>query len=199
MLLLTLCAFSQNINENPAGTFSMGTRNTLSLFNEDNVLGKGIGGQFRIQFSRRMNSEWYFDYINSKDAPYTNKNDYHIGWSVMLYPKNNYSFDRLLQPYFIAGHCFDLSKVSEIDNKANSASRLSMATQAGLGTHINITDKLDCSITSQYMLHLGKEIHTSAEGGQVLIEKHDHSHLDGHLLFSLSFNYKFFKLWNPRE
>lgn len=191
LLLLSVCLSAQN----NAGTFSLGTRNTISMFNEDDAVGKGIGGQFRIQFSDRLNSEWYFDYITSK-TDQTFRNDYHIGWSVMLYTRNNYAFDHLFQPYLIAGHCFDLSKVSEQNNKTNSAKRLSMATQAGLGTHINITPKLDCSLSGQYMLHFGKDIETEIDGGQVIIAKTDHSHADGHLLLTVSFNYKFFRLWN---
>lgn len=190
LLLLSVCLYSQ------PGTFSFGTRNTLSMFNEDEAIGKGIGGQFRIQFSNRLNSEWYFDYITSKNETYTFRSDYHIGWSVLLYPKNNNQFDRLLQPYLIAGHCFDYSKVSEQSSKSNFTDRLSMATQAGLGTHINITSKLDCSLSGQYMLHFGKDIHTHIVEGKVIIDKHDFSQADGHLLFTLSFNYKFFKLWN---
>lgn len=199
-LFISVCTLAQETvsDDNPSGTFSLGTRNTISMFNEDDAIGKGIGGQFRIQLSKRMNSEWYFDYITSKNEPYTNRNDYHIGWSVMLYPKNNYSFDRLLQPYLIAGHCFDYSKITELGNKSNAADRLSMATQAGVGTHINITRKLDCSISSQYMLHFGKDIETAVNGDDVIIEKQDHSHADGHLLISLSFNYKFFKLWGNK-
>ena len=179
----------------PAGTFSLGTRNTVSMFNDDDAIGKGIGGQFRIQLSKRINTEWYFDYITSKNGSYTYRNDYHIGWSVMLYTKNNYAFDHLLQPYLIAGHCFDYSKVTEQNVKSNFGDRLSMATQAGIGTHINITQKLDCSLSGQYMLHFGKDIQTTINGNEVIIEKKNFSTPDGHLLFSLSFNYKFFHLW----
>jgi hypothetical protein len=178
-----------------AGTFSLGTRNTVSMFNDDAAIGKGIGGQFRIRFSNRVNTEWYFDYITSKNGSYTYRNDYHIGWSVMLYSKNNYASDRLLQPYLIAGHCFDYSKVTEQNVKSNFADRLSMATQAGIGTHINITPKLDCSFSGQYMIHFGKDIATSVKGDEVIIEKKNFSTPDGHLLFTISFNYKFFHLW----
>jgi hypothetical protein len=182
--------------QNISGTFSLGTRNTISMFNDDDAIGKGIGGQFRIQLGKRINTEWYFDYITSKNGSLTYRNDYHIGWSIMLYPKNNYQFDRLLQPYLIAGHCFDYSKVTEQNNKSNSANRLSMATQTGLGTHINITRKLDCSLSGQYMLHFGKDIETIIDGDVVIIEKKKFSKPDGHLLYTLSFNYKFFRLWN---
>lgn len=195
-LLIAPLFIAAQENENPAGTFSLGTRNTISMFNDDDAIGKGIGGQFRIQFSKRLNTEWYLDYITSKNRSYTVRNDYHIGWSVMLYPKNNYAFDRLLQPYLIAGHCFDYSKVTAQQDKSNSANRLSMATQAGLGTHININSKLDCSLSGQYMLHFGKDIETTITGDEVVIEKKNFSQPDGHLLFTLSFNYKFFHLWN---
>jgi hypothetical protein len=178
-----------------AGTFSLGTRNTFSMFNDDPGIGMGIGGQFRLQFSKRINTEWFFDYIPSKNQLYTNRNDYHFGWSILYYPGKAVDFSHLLQPYIVAGHCFDYSKVSEQKNKANYADRWTMATQAGLGTHINITRLLDCTLTAQYMLHFGKEIETTVENEIVNIEKQEHSGADGHLLFSISFNYKLFHLW----
>jgi hypothetical protein len=116
----------------------------------------------------------------------------------MFYSKNIYQFDRLLQPYLIAGHCFDYSKVTEQNAKNNFADRLSMATQAGVGTHINITKKLDCSLSGQFMLHFGKDIETSIKGAEVIIRKKNFSQPDGHLLFTISFNYKFFNLWNDQ-
>ena len=195
LILFSLAANAQKDSSNFIGTFSLGTRNTISVFNDDNATGVGIGGQFRIQFGKKLNTEWYLDYITS-NTNFTTKNDYHIGWSIMLYTKNNYQFNKLLQPYFIVGHCFDLSKVYETNNKANNASRLSMATQAGIGTHINITKKLDCSLSAQYMLHFGKKIETEIIANNVIITKKDFSTPDGHLLFSISFNYKLSKLWN---
>jgi hypothetical protein len=197
-VLLVSVSIVSKVNAQP-GSFSLGTRNTFSVFNDDESAGLGIGGQFRIQFSKRLNSEWFFDYITSKNNPYTYRNDYHIGWSILYYPGENVSFDRLLQPYLIAGHCFDYSRVTEQDNKSNSAKRLSMATQAGLGTHFNITPKLDCSLSGQYMTHFGKEIETTIDDGNVIIEKKDHSGVHGHLLFTLSFNYKFFHIWRSKK
>lgn len=179
-----------------AGTVSVGTRNTFSMFSDDAALGVGIGGQSRVQFSDRINTEWFGDYITSKNKTYTIRNDYHVGWSVMYYPGNTVDFTNLFQPYVIAGHCFDYSKVSEQKNRSNYKDRWTMATQAGLGTHINITQFFDCSLSCQYMLHFGKEIETSIDNKDVVtIEKKDFSSPDGHLLFSVSFNYKLFHLW----
>jgi hypothetical protein len=184
MLLLPSLIFAQK------GTFSLGTRTCFSLFNDDKVVGNGLGGQVRYQLTDHLNTEWYADYITSKNGNYTYRNDYHIGWSMMFYFKNNYNFQKLLQPYLIAGHCFDLSKVAEQASPSNNAKRFSMALQAGLGTHINITSKFDCSLSSQYMLHLGKELETTTDKGAVIIEKKPFSGVDGHLLVALSLNYK---------
>jgi len=82
-------------DDEPAGAFSVGTRNTLSTFNEDDATGKGIGGQFRIRLGYKLNSEWYLDYITSQNGSLSYRNDYHIGWSLMFYMGNNYSGDRL--------------------------------------------------------------------------------------------------------
>ena len=183
---------------NQAGLFSLGTRNTLSVFNEDGSAGKGIGGQFRIRLGKKLNSEWYADYISSRDGSSVYRNDYHIGWSLLFYPGNNFAGDRLLQPYFIAGHCYDKTVVTEKGNKGNRASRLSMATQAGLGTHINITTRFDLSLSGQYMLHFGKEISVTESGGALVIVREDRTHAGGHLLFTLGFNYKLFRLWSVR-
>lgn len=199
MMVPTCQLFAQLIksaNFRPAGAFSLGTRNTVSMFSDDPGTGVGIGGQARIQISDRINTEWYFDYITSKNKTFTNRNDYHIGWSVMYYPGKTTDFSNLMQPYIIAGHCFDYSKVMEQKNKSNYAERYSMATQAGIGTHINITRLLDCSLSGQYMLHFGKQIETTITKNEVAFEKRDFSSPDGHLLFTVSFNYKFFNLWH---
>lgn len=199
VLLQSATVFAQfnrsSDDESYAGTVSVGTRNTFSMFNHDAGIGVGIGGQSRVQLSDHVNTEWFFDYITSKNKTYTNRNDYHFGWSVMYYPGATVDFSNLLQPYILAGHCFDYSKVSEQKNKANNASRWTMATQAGLGTHINISKALDCSVSSQYMLHFGKEIHVSTEKDVVMIEKENYSGPDGHLLLSVTFNYKLVDLW----
>ena len=198
MLLPACLLFAQQKKNNTyqsPGMFSIGTRNSFSMFNDDNALGKGFGGQVRIQLGKRLGSEWFADYISSKNGTSTFRNDYHIGWSLMYYPIKNIESPKIIQPYFLAGHCFDYSKVAQQGNKSNNADRLSMATQAGLGTHINITNRFDCSLSAQYMLHFGKDIETTINKNVVVIEKKDLSTPDGHLLVSLSFNYKLVNLW----
>ncbi len=77
----------------------------------------------------------------------------------------------------------------------NFADRLSMATQAGAGTHLNFNSRFDCSISAQYMLHFGKEIQTITSSDAVQFQMDDHSSPHGHLLTTVSFNYKFADLW----
>lgn len=196
----SLCLYGQENDDSPGpvGMFSAGSRNTVSMFNDDNAIGKGIGAQFRLRLGRKLNSEWYLDYIASKNGELTYRNDYHIGWSLMFYVGNNHIDDRLIQPYLIAGHCFDKSVVGQQGNKDNKADRISMATQAGLGTHINITPRFDCSLSGQYMLHFGKEIKVKEEGDELIIQRENFTHADGHLLITLSFNYKLFHIWHGR-
>lgn len=180
-----------------AGRFSLGTRTTASLFNGDDGAspGIGLGGQFRIQFGKKLNSEWFADFITSSIDNMASRNDYHIGWSLMFYPGATTDFSRLLQPYILAGHCFDYTHVEADNNAVNFGDRLSMAMQAGAGTHFNVSERFDFSLSAQYMLHLGKDIHTTITGNDVVITKTSSSKPEGHLLTTLSINYKVTNLW----
>jgi hypothetical protein len=198
--IISLAGEEKKVRDQGTGNFSLGTRNTISMFNDDAAIGIGIGGQARFQFNDKLNSEWYADYIPSQTTT-THRDDYHIGWSLMFYPERNVHFDHLIQPYLIAGHCFDYSVVSEVGNRQNNADRFSSATQAGLGTHLNITKRFDCSLSAQYMLHFGKEIETEMINteGTMDIHRSEFVKPDGHFLVTLSFNYKFvnlFRGWN---
>jgi opacity protein-like surface antigen len=183
--------------EKAAGKFSLGTRTTLSLFNggDNNSSGLGLGGQFRIQFSNKVNSEWFADFITSDVAGVASRNDYHIGWSLMFYPGSKNDFTNFIQPYILAGHCFDYTRVEADNDSKNFKDRLSMAMQAGAGMHFNVTPLFDFSLSTQYMLHLGKEIKTAVVDDQVLITRSSSSKPDGHLLVTLSINYKIGNLW----
>jgi hypothetical protein len=46
------------------------------------------------------------------------------------------------------------------------------------------------------MIHLTKELEVEIhEDGDIHIDDHSHSSLEGHLLTTISLNYKLFKLW----
>ena len=154
LFLLPLVSHSQIMNDKggPGGRLSLGLRSTFSTFNshEEESNGIGVGGQFRIQFADRVNSDWFFDFIQSDIGNFATRTDYHIGWSVLYYlvkPKwgrlewstfGDAPFQRL-RPYVLAGHCFDYTRlVSNFDNN-NLIERWSSAVQAGAGTHVNLS------------------------------------------------------------
>lgn len=183
------------------GMFSLGSRSTFSLFNHyGSGVGTGMGGQMRLQLTDRVNTEWYLDYITSGAGGIIGRKDLHIGWSVFYYYlKNNASSEKLLQPFFEVGHCFDHTFVNEIGTD-NFQERWSSAAQLGTGVSFNLTSRLDFSTKAQYMIHLGGDISTD-----IIDDGHDHQHvnltrntgvdLEGHLLVTISMNYKLGKLW----
>jgi hypothetical protein len=184
------------------GTFSLGIRNTFSTFSDGDpkAFGSGIGGHFRLQVIDRVNTEWYADYITSNIYNQAHRDDYHIGWSVMYYLIKTKGFTRKLTPYVVAGHCFDLTSIKINGENGERASRFSTAVQAGIGCHYNITPKFDISLCAQYMLHLGKELDAERQAdGTLALETHKNAGWEGHLLISLSMNYKIAQLWKPKK
>jgi hypothetical protein len=197
-LIIASASFAQtpeNKNTN-AGMFSLGVRNTFSMFNEGSWgnPGTGVGGQFRIQLSDRVNTEWFADYITGEDGNAVHRTDYHIGWSVMFYLSQPRE-DMKIQPYLLAGHCFDYAKMQANADDKNYAERWSSAVQAGLGTHFNVSRRFDVSTTAQYMIHLGTDIQTSEENGAVIFKEENGTSLEGHILINISLNYKIAHLW----
>lgn len=185
---------TENSSKNNAGWFSLGARSTISLFDHDGA-GLGSGGQFRIQLSNRVNTDWFADYISINVNNKVRSDYYHIGWSVLFYPIQNQQ-KTTIQPYIVAGHCFDYNKKTSIQNPAITIDRWGSAVQAGLGVHLNLTDRFDISLTSQYMIHLTKELEVEIhDDGDLHIHEHEEASLEGHLLTTISLNYKIFRLW----
>ncbi|XOV68342.1 MAG: hypothetical protein ACFHU9_04035 [Fluviicola sp.] len=201
LLLFGIMCFGFNIyaqelpiKNNRGGLFSLGMRSTLSTFNghHNESNGFGVGGQFRLQFADQVNSDWFFDYIQSDVGDYATRTDYHIGWSVLYYPWKSVN---KVQPYVLAGHCFDRTFMAENGNRSNNIARWSSAAQAGLGVHFNLTDRFDISLVSQYMLHLGNEVGAHEHDGHVHFHDEEKSSMEGHLLFHVGLNYKIADLW----
>jgi hypothetical protein len=200
-LSLLIPAFGEaqelNIRGSKSGILSFGGRSTFSLFNDGNWLnaGNGAGGQFRIQASDQVNTEWFLDYITGNVGDFARREDLHIGWSVMLYPVKVEETQKLFQPYFVAGHCFDYTNIKENFNALNYAERWSSAVQAGAGTHLNLSERFDISLAAQYMIHLGNDVHASKQENKVIISEEKGVNLEGHVLVNLSINYKIADLW----
>ena len=184
------------------GNFSLGLRSIISSFSHGNPrgVGWGVGGHARLQLLDRLNTEWYADFISNDIHGKAHRTDIHIGWSVMFYLLNPKQFTRKFTPYVVAGHCFDQSIMKINGDGGAKASRFSSAVQAGAGCSYNITPRFDISLTAQYMFHLGDELdaHENSEG---VMEIHTHKHAgwEGHLLISMSANYKIAKLWKRKK
>ncbi len=185
----------ENKDFNNKGWLSVGARSTISLFDSDGA-GIGTGGQFRIQLNNSVNTDWFADYISINVKDKVRSDYYHIGWSVLFYPFEKLHYPKTIQPYIIAGHCFDYNKKTVLNDPSIYKDRWGSAVQAGIGTHFNITDRFDLSLTCQYMIHLTKELEAEITDNTTSIIQQKNTSLEGHLLTTLSLNYKLFKLWN---
>lgn len=190
-------SFAQDIaiKRNQSGIFSLGVRSTTSIFDHDQfgIQGAGYGGQFRLQFANRLNTEWFLDYMRGNIDGMVSRTDYHIGWSVMYYFTDKVSPP--VKPYIVAGHCFDRTELVDNTNRNNSIHRGSSAIQAGAGVHFNLSPRMDITLLSQYMFHLGKDAHAHIHDDEVHLELHKGTGIEGHLLITLGINYKIADLW----
>lgn len=197
-LPLALSAQSElKLKKTHAGLFSLGMRSTVSTFSHGNwnEVGTGAGAQFRLQFHERVNTEWFADYMTTDIGGVGNREDVHVGWSVMYYPLKATGFKKLMKPYVVMGHCFDYTNVSENKDPSNNLERWSAAIQAGIGNHFNITEHFDVTVKAQYMFHLGDHVEAHVHEGRFEIHEHGGFSLEGHLLFTVSLNYKIADLW----
>lgn len=201
LLFIPLFCGAQNA-DSVSGYFQLGVRNTCSTFSDDGANGFGFGGQFRIRLLSRVNTDWFADYITTDIKGVAKREDMHIGWSVLAYPLNSDIKKGKLTPYILAGHCFDYSRVSK-NSTGEFLEKWSSAVQTGLGAHYNITDRMDISLTAQYMMHLGKDIHAEVfelDGKkEVLIEKNEVRGIEGHMLINLSFNVRLCDMWGNKK
>jgi hypothetical protein len=191
----------------PGGQFSLGIRSTTSLFSNESGTGTGFGGQFRLRFFHLLNSEWFADYITSDiENGLGNRTDYHIGWSVMFYPGFAYRNNARLkiQPYLLAGHCFDWSTFESADLlERNYAERFSSAVQGGIGFHLPLHERVDFSMSAQYMIHFGEEVvvttRQNAAGHEYLyFDTELPESLEGHVLVTFSLNFRVADFWKNK-
>lgn len=201
LTILLLCMYQLHaqdipIKGNQGGLFSLGVRSTTSIFDHDQfgIQGFGYGGQFRLQFANRLNTEWFFDYMRGNNQGLVSRTDYHVGWSVMYYFTDKMSPP--VKPYIVAGHCFDRTELTDNSNRANTISRGSSAIQAGAGVHFNLSPRMDITFLAQYMFHLGPDVHAHIHDTEVLLESHKGTGIEGHVLINVGMNYKIADLWN---
>ncbi len=181
-----------------SGQFSLGVRSTTSLFTDAGSPGTGFGGQFRIRMGKRVNTDWFADYLTTDLKGLGYRRDGHIGWSVLFYLGKDPLQPKKFSPFVAAGHCFDYTKVySLVDAKYQD--RWGSAVQLGIGSHYNLSERFDVTMMAQYMNHLGSDLHSHIENNngvkRLEIEKHEGFGLEGHVLVTLSLNYRLGNLW----
>lgn len=203
LFCLTTIAYAQDTNPFlNKGEVSLGLRTTSSLFGHNEVLGLGTGGHFRLQIFDKLNTEWFADWITMDLRGAGTRNNAHIGWSVLFYPKKLNNFT----PYLMAGHCFDYARVTPlstnfIDRSDEQLERWSSAVQLGVGAHYHLSPRFNLTFSAQYMLHLGNHLDYElkvAGNGYYLNTNVGNAHeesLEGHLLLTLSLNYTIADLW----
>lgn len=194
-IVLTATAYAQSWRD--GGVVGGGGRTSFSFFNDGDGkgMGSGVGGQFRIALDERVITQWYYDYLTAPIGNFAHRQDQHIGWSVLFHVLPPRAGLPLLQPYILAGHCFDHTLQLANADATNRAERWSSAVQAGAGTHINLSERFDLSMEGQYMIHLGTDIHADNHDGIAGFHQAKGGSLEGHLLAHLSFNYKLFHAW----
>jgi hypothetical protein len=194
--LLPSLASAQGDKQLAGGRFGLGMRNSLNVFGDEGMLGLGAGGHFKLSVSRRVNTEWFADVIQSQGNDDILRRDYHIGWAVQFaLPKDGFGSHRFV-PYLMGGQCFDLTKVG-FRNQYESPLVFTAAAQAGVGLSHFLTPSVEVNLQSQYMIHLGKHVHADLDGngiGHVRIEPG--VELAGHWLTTFSFTVYFLRFWN---
>ncbi len=194
-MLLPVNAQELRMKKSRSGIFSLGARASYGLVND----GKwqkpafGSGAQFRLQFSDRVNTEWFLDHLTADLSDFGWRADTHIGWSVMYYLTKNPQ--PIVQPYILAGHCFEYLKFTDDVIASNFAERWSASVQGGVGTHLNITKRFDISATAQYMVHFGTRIIASHDELGTTFTKEKGSGIHDHILLHVSLYYKIADLW----
>jgi hypothetical protein len=189
-----------SIFKSSGGNFSLGMRSTVNMFSDGvPAFGMGVGASARLQLLDRLNTEWFGDYMTSNLYNKANRTDVHIGWNVMFYILKPKGFTRKFTPFVAAGNCFDYSGIRLNGPNQPLYDRWTSAVQMSLGCHYNITPRFDISLSTLYMIHLGKEIDADLEkDGSVSITEHRDAAWEGHIMFVISVHYKIAKLWKPK-
>lgn len=188
------------------GEFSFGVRTTGSLFSASgNYFGIGTGWQARYRIADKTNTEWFADWIITDIGGLGQRYDMHIGESMVIYPGRKVSQKGRFTPYILGGFCGDYTKLTsnlyydDINQSyiKKSNDRWSFATQLGLGTHYNITERFDISISAQYVLHFGKDLDAevktnSSEEKYMWVPDDPKNALEGHTFLTISANFVVF-------
>ncbi len=193
----------QDRHNHQSGYFSVTQRVSASLWslNQWRLSGLGKGTAFRLQISKRLNTEWYADYIKTEFKGRAFRWDRHLTNSVMFYFRSLDTLKYKFHPFVSASvFCLDFTHVEEVGT-GKSLQRFSFSQQFGLGAHYFITERADISLYAQYYNHLGNDIHIEElPDGSLHIEEHrERISLEGHMFVVFSVGYRIADLWGKKK
>lgn len=199
ILLLPITGFSQEeIYSRENGILTFGTRSSVTLSPQGDNVGTGFGGVMRLKFSRRINSEWFADYITSNIAGLARKTDNQLGGAVLFYPFNSFVEQGRKIPFLVLGQALVNSRITKNGLNGETASQWYPLANAGIGGHWYFTNKFDFSLSCQYMQPLGRGIEASefsGSQGEREITINENVRTPGYFFLNLSFNATIADLW----
>ena len=208
LLMSLLCTVpmvaQEKATNGQSGYFSITRRSSVSMWslNQWKLSGLGLGTAFRIQFSRRLNSEWYADFIKTQYKGKVYRWDRHLTNTLMYYFRDLDTFKHKFHPFISASvFCLDFTKIEEVGPGGKSLQRFSFSQQFGLGTHYFLTERFDISFYAQYYNHLVNDIHIEEqEDGTIdLVATKGRISLEGHMFLVFSVGYRIGDLWEKRK
>jgi hypothetical protein len=208
LLLLFLFSFQVYSQKKPraeqSGYFSVTFRNSASMWslNKWGITGLGKGTAFRLQISKRLNTEWYGDFIKTEYKGKVFRWDRHLTNSLMFYFRNIEDLEHKFHPFISASvFCLDFTRVEVIGSDGDFKERFSFSQQFGLGAHYYLTKLADISVYAQYYNHLGNDIHIDEhpDGTIHIEEEKGRISLEGHMFLVISVGCKIGDLWGERK
>lgn len=203
-LLYNCLGIAQESSGRQSGYFSVTRRSSVSMWgmNDWKFDGLGVGTAFRIQISKRLNSEWYGDHIKTQYKGKAYRMDRHLTMTLMYYLRDLNILEHQLHPFITASvFCLDQTKIYEVGGEKRIWDRFSFSQQLGMGTHYFVTEKFDVSLYMQYYNHLGNHIHIEEKDDGTLHVEHlkERISLEGHMFFVASVGYRLADLWGKRN
>ena len=195
LLLLPHLGQAQD-NRLSGGRVGLGMRNAINLWGGNKMFGIGAGGQFKLAFSPRVNTDFFADVIDSKGENNSFRKDYHIGWGVQFaLPGQGFGSHKVV-PYLMAGQCFDLTKVG-VAFQTQSPLVFSAAIQGGAGISSFVHKNVELNLQAQYMMHMTQHVHLNFdELGAATYDIDKGASAEGHFLTTFSVTFYFLSLWN---
>jgi len=167
-----------------------------SVINEKGFPPTGTGAHGRIQLSDRFVYEGFFDFISySNDL--SRINDVRFGPNLLIYIRKN-TFP-IFQPYITVGTTIGRNFYFDLSNRKNKETSWFYGAQIGLGTHFNLTPRVDISLTCQYFISYSRKIETTSTNQKTEYMKSKGYSEKNQITTVLSINYRIFDLWGSKK